>query len=561
MKQVVVIIIGLVAVVLMDSCRKEKSGIGNDKLELADAYMTAHPEVSLQILDSLNNTDYVKDHYFALLYAQAKYRNYVKAENDSLIIVALNYYSQCSDSTMKARAFLVAAQVYDELGDDEMSLDCIHKSAQAAIESTDWWTKSFIQYFWGCVLRNANDVEASIEKFELSLKYAERANDTIQIISRMEALAFGYLAKSNYEQSLLYLNRGIELSKKVGSYADLSKLYGRKAQVFYYLDNYAESLRYIDEAVRYNKYVIDEEARYNLNFKGRLLMLNNRLDSAHYYIEQGCDTTTVEGRNLYYGCMSMLKERQGDYVVALEYERTHYECLLDMASQLERDKIAELDKRYNRFKMEAENLRLKVSEQQSRMYVLWMAVVFVVVAFAVYVVIARRRRRVQQTLLDQRRSISQLRKSEARLREERLQQDEEAAALVGKLDDREKELAETREQLADTRRRQLYESRVVKRIMSMLEACNKPKGGNMPQPLDEQERKELVAAVNACYDNFTVELVERYPSLDDTDVLLCCLMRMGFDNPAMCVILGMSDNTLRKRKSRMKNEKLKNNEE
>ena len=101
----------------------------NDRLlQLADQYMISKPDISLQILDSINGTNDEKSPYFALLYTQAKYRNYVKANNDSLIKVALSYYSTYNDSVMKARTYLVAAQIYDELDRKDIALNFIHKA-------------------------------------------------------------------------------------------------------------------------------------------------------------------------------------------------------------------------------------------------------------------------------------------------------------------------------------------------------------------------------------------------------------------------------------------------
>lgn len=251
------------------SCLRDESTELYDQLQLADSYMATKPEISLQILDSLNLTECNKDHYFALLYAQAKYRNYIKAENDSLINVALNYYSKCEDQSMKSRAYLVASQIYSELGDLEAALRYIYLSAQAMRQSTDNWTKSFIQYEWGWLLRDAGNIDLSTEKFEISLAYAEKANDTIQMLSRMRELCYNYLAKNNLEQSLSQINKGLELAHSVKSNNDISLLYGQKSLVFYYLENYHESLRYINKALAYNS----SDSLSDFNFKGRLLVL------------------------------------------------------------------------------------------------------------------------------------------------------------------------------------------------------------------------------------------------------------------------------------------------
>ena len=125
-----------------------------EQLQFADNYMTTKPEISLKILDSLNNTDCPKDHYFALLYAQAKYRNYARIDNDSLILVALQYYSTGSDSLMKARTYLVAAQIYRELGLNDKSLKYIRQAATASEKVADKWLSSNIFYLWGRFIIN-----------------------------------------------------------------------------------------------------------------------------------------------------------------------------------------------------------------------------------------------------------------------------------------------------------------------------------------------------------------------------------------------------------------------
>ena len=172
-----------------------------EQLQFADNYMTTKPEISLKILDSLNNTDCPKDHYFALLYAQAKYRNYARIDNDSLILVALQYYSTCNDSVTKARTYLVAAQVYKELNQYETALKYIHNAATTAKGITDNWLKCHIYYLWGRLLKESSDIDDSTEKFEISLFFAKELKDTSLIINRMNEIGYNYLASKNILQA------------------------------------------------------------------------------------------------------------------------------------------------------------------------------------------------------------------------------------------------------------------------------------------------------------------------------------------------------------------------
>lgn len=110
-KLITIIILALI----INACSQKEGTIAN-QLQIADSYIKTQPQKSLQILDSINSRGLGKGPYFALLYAQAKYRCYIPTENDSLIKVALAHYSTYDSTDMKARAYLVAAQVYRELG-------------------------------------------------------------------------------------------------------------------------------------------------------------------------------------------------------------------------------------------------------------------------------------------------------------------------------------------------------------------------------------------------------------------------------------------------------------
>lgn len=549
MKQTLILIISIIYILIGTSCLKNEHNTTYAKLKLADFYMTIKPEITLQILDSLNHTSCIKDHYFALLYSQAKYRNYIHAENDSLIKIALAYYAHSNDSTMKSRAYLVAAQIYDELENNTDALHYIHLSATAASKSTDYWTKSFIQYEWGRLLRDAWDIDTSTEKFELSLKYAKELQDTIQIISRLRELCYNYLAKSNFEQSLTYINEGIDLANKINSYRNLSMLYSKKSLVFYYFGNYYEALRYINKAITYNSYLGRHDSLSNLNFKGRLLTLTGQLDSAKYYIEQGRDTSTLANANLYYECMQLLHEARNDYKGALNYCKLYSDNLLKIASNIEKDKIAQLDKQYKSERIEKENHELKIKQQQSMLYSMGIVIVVVMAAFGTYVAVSRRQKRLIMTMHKQREDIDQL-------MQHKVKADKLETALATDIKNKGEKLDAAKKLIADLKYRQFMSCEVVKKVFALAKAASNPKrGNNHSEPLTDIEIQKVIAAVDECYDNFVDNMKQQYPELIDSEIYLCCLIKMGIDNCGLCAVLDISDSTLRKRKYRLKSTK------
>ena len=78
--------------ILLGACRRGSHAVSSILL-LADSLMQSHPDSSLQLLEAIpapqkmGKTDRA---WYALLLTQAKYKNYVSLENDSLIQVAVD---------------------------------------------------------------------------------------------------------------------------------------------------------------------------------------------------------------------------------------------------------------------------------------------------------------------------------------------------------------------------------------------------------------------------------------------------------------------------------------
>lgn len=74
--------------------------------------------------------------------------------------------------------------------------------------------------------------------------------------------------------------------------------------------------------------------------------------------------------------------------------------------------------------------------------------------------------------------------------------------------------------------------------------------------LNAAECERLCQAVDRASANFTTRLQQTFPALTDADVLLCVLLRLKLAPSDVAYLCGCSEETLRKRKFRLKKEKL-----
>ena len=73
--------------------------------------------------------------------------------------------------------------------------------------------------------------------------------------------------------------------------------------------------------------------------------------------------------------------------------------------------------------------------------------------------------------------------------------------------------------------------------------------------MTDAEMEHLLTTVNICHEGFVDGLREEFPTLSDKDVEICALIKLGLQSRDIALLTGMSDNTLKTRKKRMKKEK------
>lgn len=96
---------------------------------------------------------------------------------------------------------------------------------------------------------------------------------------------------------------------------------------------------------------------------------------------------------------------------------------------------------------------------------------------------------------------------------------------------------------------------ILKRIKASSDECLKHPIQNVNM-LSEGELGDMVAMTNICFNHFADRLKTEFPKLTASDIHLCCLIRLGILEQNILYLLNIGKTVLRKRKSRLKCEKL-----
>lgn len=274
--------------------------------------------------------------------------------------------------------------------------------------------------------------------------------------------------------------------------------------------------------------------------KAEILTESGKLDSVSYYLNvaESCKRDqSYSNQALFELTRSKYEARRGDYKKAYETHRKYSAMLDSMYIEDQRNRVTEFQRRYDYQDVAMERDRLKIESQAENIRWLLIAIgalIFVLVAI-VYAYV-QRRKRIKVEISRDKSINSAVADVEGRLRQELMQRDRHIGAL---------------------RNRVIMMDSTLEKIRRLRDASQKERATESGKfSMTDSEREHLLATVNICHEGFIDGLREEYPTIADKDVEICALIKLGLQNRDIGLLLGMSDNTLKTRKKRLKKEKL-----
>ena len=261
------------------------TSVVRNSLSRAEGLMAESPDSAKTVLDSIKRSD-LKNRAlkarFALLYSQAMDKCYIDTDNDSLISVALNYYSKRGSNHEKALAYYYNSIIFTNQNNIEATIENLVKAQEYAEKTDDAYLKGLIY----SLLAQKYYVQFS---FEESLSLYEKAAVEFE---KTDNIANQLYAYSGIHNSLLFLDRREESIASAEKALELSKVLNRTTKIALWeleimdIENKIHNANDISRA----KYLLtlledsDDIERYRR--WGYIYCVENKLDSAIYYYKR-----------------------------------------------------------------------------------------------------------------------------------------------------------------------------------------------------------------------------------------------------------------------------------
>ncbi len=511
--------------VSLSSC--SSPSVKNPLLLCADSLMETYPDSALSILESITYPQKMPRAdraLYALLLTQARHKNYIALEDDSLIKTAVDYYGDKKKSLRAAKAHYYWGATYSEMGYTSFAVE----EYLAAIR-----LMPVRDEFLAMIYDNLAECYERDELFDIAIGAYRQAYQILrggsQQIYPLRGIARMCLLQNKKDSALVYYQQALDCALVEQDSSLIGALYHDLAMAYSEKKDYIQADKYVSKAI-----MIQGQDAVNVCLSKAQIMLNlNKLDSASYFYSKNVDQLDIYGKAVYYDGMYQIAKKRGEWKTATE-NIDAYKILYDSIQFITDNE--ELNRLMDKHQLE-EHKRL-LSEHTKMLIFSLITAFFLLMIICVFCFMWNDRKRKKRFIALQR-ELTQKRVDTMLLKEE-----EASESNKEDLDKKRSELTEQQIQLCIS---------VLKTTdcYDQLEALEKA----TPKQLLAMRslRKDIRSTISSAFVDVMMNLKERYPALTGDDIFYCVLSLLCCSKTVIMELMDATSDALKTRKNRIKN--------
>ena len=549
---------------LIVSCHRDMDAL-NMTFSKVEKCMDLCPDSALNLLKGIPEPEKLwgeSQATYALLMTQAMDKNYMKFSSDSLIALALNYYTITQTSpVMYAKALFYHGRVMLELDKEEEALKFFLAAKDIYERTKDHKMLALIAEEVGMINRKQDLYDDALTNFREALTAYKQLKDSLSVISASLNIARVYLFKSEWDSCSLYYNNALEIAVQKNYLSEITILH-ELGILYRSMQNLSEAERYFLAA--YEKET-DEERKYvECMSLGYLYIQMGDVENARKYFKMSVNSSKEYTRIDAYNNLYFLEKDIDNFEEAITYHEKadSIVSVLDEVDSLEL--ITELQKQYENEKLRSDNLQMKMHRT---VFLFCGTIVFLIVAFYMcyyYYKSKNHKKKIAEI-------ESQIRDNEEEIK--RYQQEmEEIQELKDQVLEENRILEENRMKVGELNGKIVLLSMQNKNLSGLLKELGGEltvgpsseqyisafrlllaiKEGTLRGKLSDGERYKLFSLFDLLYADYVTRLLDKAPLLTKRDLEICCFLKFGLTNEELARIFQTSSDSVTKAKGRLK---------
>lgn len=511
--------------VSLSSC--SSPSVKNQLLLCADSLMETYPDSALSILESITypqKTPRADRALYALLLTQARHKNYIALEDDSLIKTAVDYYGDKKKSLRAAKAHYYWGAIYSEKGYASFAVE-EYLTAIRLMPVRNEFLAMIYDNLAECYEEDRL-YNVAIENYRAAYQILKGKDEQTY---PMRGIARVFLLQNEKDSALYYYQQALDCALADQDSSLIGALYHDLAMVYSEKKDYIQADKFVSKAI-----LLQGQDAINTCLSKAQIMLNlNKLDSASYFFSKNMDELDIYGKAVCYDGMYQIAKRKGEWKTATE-NMDAYKILYD-SMQIMTDN-EELNRLMDKHQLE-EHKRLLSEHTRTLIFSLITAFSSLMIICVFCFMWNDRKRKKHYIALQH--ELTQKRVDTMLLKEE--------------------ELSESNKEHIDKKRSELTEQQIQLCISVLkttdcydqLEALERatPKQLLVMRSL----RKEIRSDISNAFVDVMMNLKERYPALTGDDVFFCVLSLLCCSKTVVMELMDATSDALKTRKNRIKN--------
>ena len=511
--------------VSLSSC--SSPSVKNPLLLCADSLMETCPDSALSILESITYPQKMPRAdraLYALLLTQARHKNYIALEDDSLIKTAVDYYGDKKKCLRAAKAHYYWGATYSEMGYTSFAVE-EYLTAIRLMPVRNEFLAMIYDNLAECYEEDRL-YNVAIENYRAAYQILKGKDEQTY---PMRGIARVFLLQNEEDSALYYYQQALDCALADQDSSLIGALYHDLAMVYSEKKDYIQADKFVSKAI-----LLQGQDAINTCLSKAQIMLNlNKLDSASYFFSKNMDELDIYGKAVCYDGMYQIAKRKGEWKTATE-NMDAYKILYD-SMQIMTDN-EELNRLMDKHQLE-EHKRLLSEHTRTLIFSLITAFSSLMIICVFCFMWNDRKRKKHYIALQH--ELTQKRVDTMLLKEE--------------------EVSESNKEHIDKKRSELTEQQIQLCISVLkttdcydqLEASERatPKQLLVMRSL----RKEIRSDISNAFVDVMMNLKERYPALTGDDVFFCVLSLLCCSKTVVMELMDATSDALKTRKNRIKN--------
>jgi len=515
--------------IIFFSCQRHYTD--NKVILEAEKILDNSPDSAYNLLNSIHNPQKLSTADYAawcLQYTHACYKLQKEFTSDSIIRVSVKYYRNSKLKKQSGTAYYLLGCVTELLCKKKEAMEAYKEAENVLSHTNNNKLKGLVQFSLGYLCMEEETYNKSLFYFKKSLHYFNQSKNI-----KYAAYSYREISKMYnqldypFDSVMYYSNLALKTSKAAGDSTNYYYILANQGKLLYTKDYY-QSKECLLKGFRFFP-----NQRYSYSaYLAYIYSKIYNMDSANYYLKLSLsEPESSPYKVIGLHAAALIAESRNDYKKAYKYLEKSYVLRDSNFKQNLISKLHIIDKQYDFTQKEIENKSLKIANQTKVIWIVSLAVSFliVLVLFLLF------------------RSRSKQKQAEDEMEKQRLTLERETIETQN-LQKRELLKVKTQNKIENT----LAFNRLNKTLLAQGKMELFLQEITKQSTLSEKDWPNFIQEVDKLFESRISKLKTAFNALTDSDCVVIALICLEISIPDSCLLLNMNKNTLYNRRKTIK---------